>query len=303
MINKKCCREKLGSKNLVLDAVEKEEMIVVLSLLMWGCKWWLRTQWGEAQEHESLHQVSAVGTILADAQHNAIAVQLLFGEFQKRQERLLAGFVCQCLGQCHVQDVIVVIQDRVPAWWNLVSDMELDGDTCWWLLRYHLRDEIVFIVAFTVRIVLSTCTVLLFQIIFNLLVDERQLMFSRIRVISIWRRFRDGIERCLASVINYKWRLIVIGSLFCNYIRSTTAAPLPAWRNTMTTTPTNCWMSSKCVCCLRCSSLNLRSNSPSFYYYLLAHDCSTCLMALSFNFSMVTASYKLDIKLIKLILT
>lgn len=71
----------------------------------------MRVQGREAQEHESFHQVCTIGTILADAQHNAVAIELLFGEFQKRQERLLAGFVCQSLGQSNVQDVVVVIQD------------------------------------------------------------------------------------------------------------------------------------------------------------------------------------------------
>lgn len=96
---------------LVLDAVEEKEMIVVLALLMGRGQWGLGVQWGEAQEQKSFHQVGAVGAVLADAQHNTIAIQLLFGELQKRQERLLAGLVRQRFGQGHVQDVAVVIQD------------------------------------------------------------------------------------------------------------------------------------------------------------------------------------------------
>lgn len=86
-------------------------MVVVVSLLLWRSHRRVGVKRGEAQEQESFHQISAVGTILADAQNNAIAIQLLFGELQKRQERLLAGFVCQCLRQGHVQDVVVVIQN------------------------------------------------------------------------------------------------------------------------------------------------------------------------------------------------
>lgn len=88
-------------------------MIIVLSLLMRWCQGRLGIQWGKSQEEESFHQVGAVGTILADAQHDAVAIQLLFSEFEKRQERLLAGFMCECLGQGHVQDVVVVIQNLV----------------------------------------------------------------------------------------------------------------------------------------------------------------------------------------------
>lgn len=96
---------------LVLDAVDEKEMIVVLALLVGRGQRWLGIQWGESQEHESFHQVGAIGTIFTDAQDNAIAVQFLFGEFQKRQERLLAGLVRQCLGQSDIQDVVVMIQD------------------------------------------------------------------------------------------------------------------------------------------------------------------------------------------------
>lgn len=105
--------KKLLEAKLFLDAVDKKEMVIILSLLLWWSQRRFGVQWGEAQEHESLHQVGAIGTILADAQHNAIAVQSLFGEFQKRQERLLAGFVRQRFGQGHVQDVVVVIQDLI----------------------------------------------------------------------------------------------------------------------------------------------------------------------------------------------
>lgn len=99
------------AKSLVLDAIDEEEMIVVGALLLWWSHWRLGIQWGESQEEESFHQVSAVGTILADAQHNAIAVQLLFGEFQKRKERLLAGLVRQSLRESNIQDVVLMVQD------------------------------------------------------------------------------------------------------------------------------------------------------------------------------------------------
>lgn len=86
-------------------------MIIVLSLLVRRSQLRLGIQWGESQEEESLHQVGAVGTILSDAQHNSITIQLLFSEFEKRKERLLAGFVCESLGQGHVQNVVIVIQN------------------------------------------------------------------------------------------------------------------------------------------------------------------------------------------------
>jgi len=107
--------KKLLEAKLFLDTVDKKEMVIVLSLLLWWCQRGFGVQWGEAQEHESFHQVGAIGTILADAQHNAVAIQSLFGELQKRKERLLAGFVRQRFWQGHVQDVVVVIQDRIPA--------------------------------------------------------------------------------------------------------------------------------------------------------------------------------------------
>lgn len=114
-MNKKCfVWKKLSAEayfRLILDAVDEKEMVVVLTLLMRWSQWRLGIQWGEAQEEESFHQVGAVGTILADAKHNAIAVQLLFSELEKRQERLLAGFVRQCFGEGHIQDVIVMVQD------------------------------------------------------------------------------------------------------------------------------------------------------------------------------------------------
>lgn len=88
-------------------------MIIILSLLLRWSQSGLGVQWGESQEHESFHQVGTVGAILADAQHNAIAVQLLFSELEKRKERLLAGFVCQCFWENHVQDVVVMIQDLI----------------------------------------------------------------------------------------------------------------------------------------------------------------------------------------------
>lgn len=104
--------------------------------------------------------------------------------------------------------------------------MELDGDACWRFLRNNLRDEIVFIIAFALRVTFSSSrSKLLFFLIFTLfLVDKRQLMISWFRVISVWWWIlRRWVEGCFACVINYKWRLIVIGSLFCYYIRSTTA--------------------------------------------------------------------------------
>lgn len=278
---------------LVLDAVDEKDVIIILTLLMRWSQRRFGVQRGEAQEHESFHQVSAVGTLFLHAKHNAVAVQLLFGELQKRQERLLAGFVRQRLRQSHIQDVVVMVQDlkwelffdnklhnkpkgvlnthRVPAWWNLISDIELDGEACWWFLCNDLRDETVLILALAVSVILSTSTVLLVYLIFNLFVDEWQLMISSFRVVSVRRVLRDGIEGCLASVINYKWRLIVIGSLFCNYIRSTTAAPLRAWRNTRTTTPTNCWRWSRCACYFRSTSLNPHLTPLSFYYFSMAH--------------------------------
>lgn len=99
--------------SLILDGVDEKEMIIVLSLLLWGSQSGLGIQWGESQEHESLHQVGTVGAILTDAQHDAIAVQLLFSELEKRKERLLAGFVCQRFRENHVQDVVVMIQDLI----------------------------------------------------------------------------------------------------------------------------------------------------------------------------------------------
>lgn len=95
----------------VLDAVDEKEMIVVLTLLVRRGHRRLGIQWGKSQEQESFYQIGSIGTILANAQHDAVAIQLLLGELQKRQERLLAGLVRQCLGQSHVQNVVVVIQD------------------------------------------------------------------------------------------------------------------------------------------------------------------------------------------------
>jgi len=206
-----------------LDAVDEKEMIVVLTLLMGWCHRWFGIQWGKSQEQEGLHQVGSIGTILANAQYNAVAIQFLFCKLQERQEWLLAGLVRQCLGQSHIQDVVVVIQDRVPTRWNLICDVELDGDARRRLLRNDLRDEIVFIAVAYAVVVLRARPGLLY-VVFDLLIDEWKLVFSGLRVISIGWILRHGVERCFARIINYEWRLIVIGSLFCYYIRSTTAA-------------------------------------------------------------------------------
>lgn len=232
-------------------------MVVVRSLLLWWSQWRLGVQWGETQEEESFHQVGAVLTVLSNTKHNTIAVQLLFGEFQKRKERLFACFVRQRLRESHIQDVVVVVQDlildkcekkflrknpvythRVPAWWDLIRNVKFDGDASRRLLCNNLRNETVFVVALTFSVVVLWS---LLYIVFNLFVDERQ-MISSFRKVDIGRRLRNGVERCLARVINYEWWLIVIGSVFSNYIRSTTAALHPEWRSKTTTSPTNCWM-------------------------------------------------------------
>lgn len=110
---------------------------------------------------------------------------------------------------------------RIPFGKDFVSDIQLDCDARWWFLRNNLRDEIIFIVAFAFSVAVLGPSFLLHDFIFDLLVDERKLLF---RVVNGWRVLRSGVEGRLAWVINYKWRLIVISSLFCNYIRSTTAA-------------------------------------------------------------------------------
>lgn len=98
-------------RRLVLDGVKEEKVVIVLALLLWGCQRWLGVKWRKSEEEESFDQVGSVRTILADAKDDTVAIQFLFGEFQKGQEGLFAGLVGQGLRERNIKNVVVVIQD------------------------------------------------------------------------------------------------------------------------------------------------------------------------------------------------
>lgn len=106
-----CRKCKIRIRYSFFDVIDEEKIIVVLSMLLWWRQWRLWIEWSESEKHEGLHQVCTVGTILTNAQDNTIAVQLLFGELEKREEWLLAGLVCQCFRQDNIKDVVVVVKN------------------------------------------------------------------------------------------------------------------------------------------------------------------------------------------------
>lgn len=81
-----CRRCKIRIRYSFFDVIDEEKIIVVLTMLLWWRQWRLWIEWSESEKHEGLHQVCTVGTILTNAQDNTIAVQLLFGELEKREE-------------------------------------------------------------------------------------------------------------------------------------------------------------------------------------------------------------------------
>lgn len=114
--------KKLG-ESLVLDVIDEKEMFVVAAFHLGRCQWRFGIEWRESQEEESFGQILTVRSVLADAQNDAVAFQLLFCKLQKREERLFARLVSELLGQRHVQHVGVVVQNGIPARRNLIGDM------------------------------------------------------------------------------------------------------------------------------------------------------------------------------------
>lgn len=92
---------------LLLDVIDHEEVLVLLLLLDVR-----RGQRGlgadrlEADEGEGAYQIGSIEAILADTQNDTVALQLLFGEFKQRDERVLRGLVRHGRRQVHVQHVV-----------------------------------------------------------------------------------------------------------------------------------------------------------------------------------------------------
>lgn len=79
---------------LLLDAVDHEEIFVLLLLFnVRRRQRGLGADWLETDEREGTHQIRAIEAVLSDAQDYAVALELLFGELQQRDERVLRCLV------------------------------------------------------------------------------------------------------------------------------------------------------------------------------------------------------------------
>lgn len=127
---------------LFLDVVDHEEVLALLLLLDVG-----RGQRGlgadrlEADERERADQVRPVQAVLADTQDDAVALELLLGELEQRNERVLRGLVRHRRRQIHVQHVVQRVEDRLPGAELLRGDKQLQRDLGRGGLRQHLLDD------------------------------------------------------------------------------------------------------------------------------------------------------------------
>lgn len=117
---------------LLLDVVDHEEELVLLLLLDVR-----RGQRGlgadrlEADKGKGAYQIWSVEAILADTQNDTVALQLLFGEFQQRDERVFRGLVGHGRRQVHVQHIVQGAEDRFPGAVLLRRDVELQCNLRW----------------------------------------------------------------------------------------------------------------------------------------------------------------------------
>lgn len=201
--------------SLFLDVVDHEEVLALLLLLDVG-----RRQRGlgadrlEADEGERAHQVRAVQAVLADAQDDAVALELLLGELQQRDERVLRGLVRHGRRQVHVQHVVQRVEDRFPGAELLRGHEQLQRDLGRRRLGQHLLDD---------------GGLMLVHVVHGRLGEIK---------IGILRRSGGGrINGCLAIVFFQGRRPIVVGS-GCWDIRTTTAALQPTKHSRSRSPPT-----------------------------------------------------------------
>lgn len=228
---------------LFLDVVDHEEVLALLLLLDVG-----RRQRGlgadrlEADEGERAHQVRAVEAVLADAQDDAVTLELLLGKLQQRDERVLRGLVRHRRRQVHVQHVIERAEDRLPGAELLRGHKQLQRDLGRRRLGQHLLDD---------------GGLMLVHVIYGRLGEIK---------IGILRRSGGGrINRCLAIVFFQGRRPIVVGS-GCWDIRTTTAALQPTKHSRSRIPPTRRRKRRRTTTTKSCVYWH-------DYYYSLAHAC------------------------------
>lgn len=95
----------------------------------------------EADEGEGAHQVRAVQAVLANAQDDAVTFELLLGELQQRDERVLRGFVRHGRREVHVQHVVQWVEDRFPGAELLRGNEQLQRDLGRRRLGQHFLDD------------------------------------------------------------------------------------------------------------------------------------------------------------------
>lgn len=95
----------------------------------------------EADERERADEVRPVQAILADAQDDAVTLELLLGELEQRNERVLRGLMRHRRRQIHVQHVVQRVEDRLPGAELLRGDEQLQRDLGGGGLRQHLLDD------------------------------------------------------------------------------------------------------------------------------------------------------------------
>lgn len=99
----------------LLDAINHEEIFVLL--LFFNVRWGelcLGADWLETNKRKSTNQIWAIKAVLSDAQDNAVALKLLLGKLQQRDERVLRCLVRHSWRQVHVQNVVQWAEDRFP---------------------------------------------------------------------------------------------------------------------------------------------------------------------------------------------
>lgn len=97
--------------------------------------------WLETDKREGTHQIRAIEAVLSDAQDNAVALELLLGKLQQRDERVLGCLVRHGRRQVHVQDVVQWTEDRFPDAVLLRCDVQFQRDLRWRGLVQHLLDD------------------------------------------------------------------------------------------------------------------------------------------------------------------
>lgn len=137
----------------VIDEIQIARIAAVLQLL--GRRQMrLGTERLKAQEQKRAHQILAIDAILAHAQHNAVHVQLVLGELQQRDERLLGGLGQQNVGQRNVQHVVVRVQHRLPAAAHRLRHVQLQRDLDGLLLVEDALDAGILVVGAVEQLVM-----------------------------------------------------------------------------------------------------------------------------------------------------